>query len=340
MSRKAPRKKLFFSKTLEFLEHYLAEQALKSRNTVETYRDALTVFRRYVTDTLHLSIRSFGFEDCTHELLLSYMEFLNKSGNAETTCNNRLAAIRAYLWFVADGDISLQSIALTASHVPFLKVPKLTRELIAEDDLKALLEAPPNTRIGRRDQMILILLYDSAVRVSELLSLNVSSVNLDAEIPYLRIYGKGDKERIVAITDATASHIRNYLKIYHPAKDPEAPLIYTVIKGRKDRMSVGNVERIIKKYASQIRPEHPNLPERCYPHMVRRTRATNLYQDGTELELISRILGHSSTETTRIYAVPSVEMMRKAMETEKLSTNEKPLWPDDEAEMARICGLR
>lgn len=69
-------------------------------------------------------------------------------------------------------------------------------------------------------------------------------------------------------------------------------------------------------------------------------RATNLYQDGTELELISRILGHSSTETTRIYAVPSVEMMRKAMESGKMSTDEKPLWPDGEAEMARICGLR
>jgi hypothetical protein len=71
-----------------------------------------------------------------------------------------------------------------------------------------------------------------------------------------------------------------------------------------------------------------------------RTRATNLYQDGTELELISRILGHSSTETTRIYAVPSLEMMRKAMETGNMSTDEKPLWPDDEAEIARICGLR
>lgn len=59
-----------------------------------------------------------------------------------------------------------------------------------------------------------------------------------------------------------------------------------------------------------------------------------------QLELISRILGHSSTETTRIYAVPSVEMMRKAMESGKMSTDEKPLWPDDEAEMARICGLR
>ena len=97
------------------------------------------------------------------------MEFLNKNGNAETTCNNRLAAIRAYLWYVADDDISLQSVALTASHVPFLKVTKLTREVISEEDLKALLSAPPNTKIGRRDQMVLILLYDSSIRVSELL---------------------------------------------------------------------------------------------------------------------------------------------------------------------------
>ena len=114
-----------------------------------------------------------------------------------------------------------------------------------------------------------------------------------------------------------------------------------MIKGRKDRMSVGNVERIIKKYAFQIRSQqYPDFPEHCYPHMLRRTRATNLYQDGTELELVSRILGHSSTETTRIYAVPSIEMMRKAMETGSLSTDEKPLWPDNEEEMARICGLR
>lgn len=340
MNRKKSQKKLFFSKTLEFLEHYLPDQVLKSRNTVETYRDALTVFRRYVTDIRHLSIRSFGFEDCTHDFLLSYIEFLKQSGNAETTCNNRLAAIRAYLWYAADSDISLQTVALTVSRVPFLKVPKLTREVISEEALKALLTAPPHTKIGQRDQLILILLYDSAIRVSELLSLDVSSVNLNAEIPYLRIYGKGDKERIVAITEKTVRHLKNYLNLYHPTIIPDLPLIYTMIKGRKDRMSVGNVERIIKKYASQIRSQYPDFPEHCYPHMLRRTRATNLYQDGTELELVSRILGHSSTETTRIYAVPSIEMMRKAMETGSLSTDEKPLWPDNEEEMARICGLR
>ncbi len=340
MSRKKVEKILFFSKTLDFLEHYLPEQALKSRNTIETYRDALTVFRRYITDTMSLSLRTFSFEDCTHDFLLSYIEFLHKNGNSETTCNNRLAALRAYLWYAADCDIALQSVALTASRVPFLKVPKLTREIIPDDALKALLAAPPDTKIGRRDRMILILLYDSAIRVSELLSLNVSSVNLDANIPYLRIYGKGDKERIIAITDKTAGHLKNYLKVYHNMIVPDDPLIYTVIKGHKDRMSVGNVERIVKKYAAQISSEYPDLPEHCYPHMLRRTRATNLYQDGTELELVSRILGHSTTETTRIYAAPSVDMMRKVMESGNLKSDEKPLWSDDEAEMARICGLR
>ena len=139
-----------------------------------------------------------------------------------------MAAIRAYLWYAADDDISLQSVALTASHVPFLKVPKLTREVIQEDDLKALLSSPPNTKIGRRDQMILILLYDSAIRVSELLSLDLSSVMLDAEIPYLRIYGKGNKERIVAISDTTVDHIRNHLKAYHPTNVSNSPFIYRV----------------------------------------------------------------------------------------------------------------
>lgn len=340
MSRNKTEKKLFFSKTLDFLDRYLPAQAMKSTNTIETYRDALTVFRRYITDTLHLSIRSFGFESCTYDLLLDYLGFLNRNGNAATTCNNRLAAVRAYLWYAADGNISLQSVALAASHVPFLKTPKLTREIIEEKDLSALLSAPKNTKTGKRDRMLLILLYDSAIRVSELLALDVRSINLKAEIPYIRVYGKGDKERIVAITDITASHLKEYIKIYHPCDEADCPLIYTVIKGHKDRMSVGNVERIIKKYAEQIRPDHPNLPKSCYPHMVRRTRATNLYQDGTELELVSRILGHSSTETTRIYATPSVEMMRKAMETGRLATYEKQEWLDDEAEMARLCGLR
>lgn len=129
MSKNKQLQKLFFSKTLDFLDHYLPEQAKKSNNTIETYRDALTIFRRYISEMKHISIRSFCFDDCTHELLLSFMEFLQSSGSAPRTCNNRLAAIRAYLWYAADSDISIQPVALAASHVPFIRVPKLTRKL-------------------------------------------------------------------------------------------------------------------------------------------------------------------------------------------------------------------
>ena len=333
-------KSLFFSKTSEYLNVYLPKQAVKSDKTIKTYTDALTVFRRYLYEERSISIRSFRFEDCTRELLLDYLAYL-KIDHKATTCNNRMAAIKSYLWYVADGDISMQSIALMASKVPRIREPKVTREIIQEEDFNALLAAPPNTRIGVRDRTIMILLYDSAIRVSELLSLNVSSINFSSSPVYIRIHGKGDKERIVTITGKTVDHLRIYLKIYHSDKAEDMPLFYTVIKGRTGRMSPGNVGRIINKYAAAIREEHPELPVKIYPHMFRRTRACNLYQDGVELELVSRILGHSSTQTTRIYAAPSVEMMRKAMEhNDSVLPNETPLWPDDEAEIARLCGIR
>ena len=340
MKNKTDIQDLFFGGTSDFLNHYLPEQVQKSIHTIETYRDALTVFRRYVTEQKLLSLRKFRFDDCTHEFLLDYIAFLKDSGCAERTCNNRLAALRAYLWYVADRDISLQSIALTASKVPFLRVPKRIRETISEDALAALFAAPPNTKTGLRDRTMMILLYDSAIRVSELLELKVSSLNTQTSVPYIRVHGKGDKERIVSITDKTVAHLMAYLEKYHPEKNRNSLLFYTVIHGQAGVMSTGNVERILKKYADIIRPNHPELPGHVYPHMIRRFRATELYQNGVELELVSRILGHSSTETTRIYAVPSIEMMREAMETGNLAVPEEPLWPDNEEELARFCGLR
>ena len=103
-------------------------------------------------------------------------------------------------------------------------------------------------------------------------------------------------------------------------------------------MTERNVERIVKKYADMIREAHPNLPKTIYPHMFRRTRATGLYRDGVELEMVSRILGHSSTETTKRYAIPSVEMMKNAM---KIEDTEEPLWEQENIDIDNLlCGLR
>ena len=334
--------KLFFSKTHEFLDEYLLRQCSRSAHTVKAYRDALTVFRRYIGHK-GLSLKTFGFEDCSRDFLLGFLEYLQNKGYEKSSCNQRLAAIKSYMWYVADSDISLQQNALMVSRVPFLKEAEKERPVLSEECLRSLLSAPGGSKIGVRDTTIMILLYDSAIRLSELLGLKVSDVNLEKRTPYLRIHGKGDRERIVSISDKTAGHLRNYICKYHQADRCALTeyLFYTVIHGRAHAMSPGNVARIINKYAEIIRPDHPELPAKIHPHMFRRTRATELYQSDVELELVSRILGHASTQTTRIYAKPSLDMIKAAMDKSNPELNaEEQMWPDDEDEFARICGLR
>ena len=102
-----------------------------------------------------------------------------------------------------------------------------------------------------------------------------------------------------------------------------------------------DIESTTMVNADQIRPDCPGLPEQIHPHMFRRTRATGLYRSGVELEMISVILGHSSTQTTRIYATPSVEMIREAMSAATADCPEETAeWEADENELARLCGLR
>lgn len=341
MKQKKMDNTLFFSKTNDFLNLYLPEQIVQSRHTIKAYRDSLTVFRRYVTDQRKISLMKFTFADCTHDFILDFLAYMNASGLSEATCNNRLAALRVYLGYASDYDISLQSVALTASKVPFIREPEKMREIIKPEDFAALLSAPPATKMGTRNRTIMILMYDSAIKISELIDLSLSSLNLKGNTPYIKVHGKGDKERIVSITDKTIQHLNKYMKLYHENVDRNRPLFYTVINGNLSKMSAGNVLRMIKKYAKQIRPEHPDLPKKIHCHIFRGIRATNLYQSGVDIELVSRILGDSSTQVTRIYASPSMEMMKTAMNASTGSIpEEEPLWAENEDEIARLCGLR
>ena len=197
--------------------------------------------------------------------------------------------------------------------------------------------------MGLRDRTIMILLYDSAVRLAEILNLRVNDICLNEENPYIRVMGKGSKERVVAINVKTVKHVKQYIDVYRSRDNPDTHLLfYTIIKGRAGIMSEGNVERFIQQYADKARESCPDIPIQVYPHMLRRTRATNLYQNGVELALVSRILGHAFLDSTRVYAKPSLAMMREAMNSVEASQtrDEKPLWLGSEEDMAKMCGLR
>jgi integrase/recombinase XerD len=334
---------LFFSMTYEFLDIYMVKQLGRSPDTIESYRDALTLFRRYILNELNISISKFTFFQCKRNCVFGFLEYLKAQGNKPGTRNQRLAALKSYLWFAADKDVTLQSIALEVSRVPQSKNHVTEKYVLSENALNAIFSQPANTRMGLRDRTIMILLYDSAVRLAEILNLRVTDICLNDENPYIRVMGKGSKERVVAINVKTVKHVKQYLDVYRSRDNSDTNLLfYTVIKGRVGKMSEGNVERFLQQYADKARESCPDIPPRVYPHMLRRTRATNLYQNGVELALISRILGHAYLDTTRVYAKPSLGMMREAMDSIEApqTRDEKPLWVGNEEEMAKLCGLR
>src|SRR5699024_7175091 len=157
-------KKLFFSMTYDFLTVYIPQDSASSR-TVKTYRDGLTVFRRYVTEVKGFSIRTFTFSQCTFDFVLEYRNWLlDDQKRAKSTVNNRLAAIKSYMYYASAKDISLQQIQINIAAVPFLKVEKNIRPVIEDPDtVKDLLNAPPNTKTGCRDVMILSVLFKSCI---------------------------------------------------------------------------------------------------------------------------------------------------------------------------------
>ena len=340
-------KKLFFSMTLDFLNVYIPQDSPSSK-TVKTYRDGLTVFRRYVCEEKHLSIRRFRFDECTFDFVLDYRNWLlDDRKQARSTVNNRLAAIKSYVRYASARDVTLQQVFLSISEVPFLRIEKKILPIIEDTEtLKAFLDSPPNTRTGCRDTMILSVLFDTMIRADELIRISIGDLCMNAGIPYILIHGKGNKERTVSLSEKVIPLIKEYMKEFHrsSADIPDFPFIYTVSHGEVHRMSERNVERIVKKYADITRQKYPSLPDPVYPHMLRRTRGTGLYRDGVPIEAIAVAMGHANVQTTRDhYAFPSLEQKRAAMEkgTGVISIgNEEPEWPDDEDELARLCGLR
>ena len=334
---------LFFSKTQRFLSIYLTAQNNKSFHTVKSYRDSLTIFQRYIKNIEKMSIKTFMFSDCTRELLLRYIAYLREK-MAISSVNNKISAIKAYLWFSADEDIELQPMAIMASRIPSLKSPKVVKPILSPDVMKDFLSSSMfQTEKEKRDQVILILLYQTAARANELSLIRLKDVNLREKV--ILLHGKGDKERPVTFDECALSFLKNYINAFHKQSKPDDFLFYTKLKNNYYQMSVGNIERIVRKYSDILREKHSDLPKRIYPHMFRRTRATNLYQDGVELELVSRYLGHASTVTTRIYAQPSIEMLRDLMEkanplsdihVEKTDLLERLT----EEDVIKMCGLR
>lgn len=212
---------------------------------MESYRDSLTIFKNYLVGELGRTIADFQFSDCTKECIYNFHEYLLRTGSQPSTVNVRVAAIRSYLKYVADADISVQSVALAVSQITPCKKIQKEKEILSEQTLSAILAAPPGTKIGVRDRVMLVLLYDTAVRISEFLEICLCDIALDKPYPSIFITGKGNKERTVQLSEQSSSHLHEYIRVFHRASAKDAYLFFTTIKGVTGRMFPGNVQRII-----------------------------------------------------------------------------------------------
>ena len=207
---------LFFSRTSDFLDIFLVSQCNKSIKTSDSYRDALTVFKRYVI-CRGKNILTFRYTDCTYEFLLDYKEYLGRELHYEpSSINQRLAAIKAYMKYSYGCDPSLLQVYLSIDAVPFSSVPRVQREILSEEDVAFLLNQPPSSKKGLRDTLILSILFDAAIRLDELVQLTVGDIYRQNGCTYLLIHGKGNKERLVPVPKGSVPVLKRYLEIVRP----------------------------------------------------------------------------------------------------------------------------
>lgn len=211
------------------------------------------------------------------------------------TQNYFMIALRAFLRYLAKQDIE----SLTAEKIELGETEASPIKTLDEESLQRLLEAPNVLeKPGLRDRALLETLFSTGLRVSELASLNTSTVNLDRK--EFSIVGKGQKERVVFLSDSAVKWLDQYLRA---RKDSFKPLfirfqgkVETENEGEKMRLSPRSIERTVEKYVKGV-----GLSIKATPHTLRHSFATDLLINGADIRSVQEMLGHSNISTTQIY---------------------------------------
>ena len=328
---------VFWNMAKEYLHHHLPDVRKSSPNTVDAYRDSLNHYIDYLEQQKQCLRKNISFANFSRDYLKGYMDWmLNSKQLATKTCNLRMTAIRSLLEYASNEHSELMSSYLNTRSVKGVKTSAGPIEFFEPLQMKALLAAPDTSKkTERRNQMMLILMYDLATRVSELLDLKVSNLHLHSDVPYVMVYGKGRKYRNIPIMGKTRQHLDRYLKEFHSPPQVDSYLFYATTHEHRHRLSVDTMEAMLKRYA-RICSSKVKMPPKSRCHMIRKTRAMDLYQSGVPLTHIQQLLGHENLSTTSgFYAFATLDTLANSMGNDDMSPKK---WNDKET-LAKIYRL-
>jgi integrase/recombinase XerD len=297
-----------------FLTHHLAAQRNLSPNTIKAYRDVFTLLLRFCRDVRGIALERLSLAHIDASLVEAFLDHLaNDRHVSVSTLNHRLAALHAFFRYVQSEvpERLLQCQQVLA--IPLRRQPRPSVGYLSREYLAQLLAQPDlRTSEGRRDAVMLSVLYDTGARVQELIDLNAGDVRLDPP-SQVRLMGKGRKLRAVPLMDSTIELLRQYRRDNNLDRPEHAdkPLFQN---RQGTRLSRSGVRYLLQKYVIPVRRSHPDFTQRVSPHSLRHTKGMHLLQSGVPLEIIRDFLGHVDVKTTEIYARANLEMKRKALE--------------------------
>ena len=269
-----------------FLDALWMERGL-SENTLAAYRNDLVQINNWLSEKNEIDLLKVRRED-----LLDYLAIRSEQQRSPRSTARLLSSLRRfYIWCRREGLVEEDPTRL-------LSAPKLGRPLpdtLSEQDVEQLLAAPDiKTEMGIRDRAMLELLYATGLRVTELVNLTESQVNVRQGV--LRVTGKGQKERLVPMGEEAMEWLSRYIKEARPDLCKGVMVDALFLTRRRQGMTRQAFWHLIKRYAHQA-----DIRAKLSPHTLRHAFATHLLNHGADLRAVQMLLGHSNISTTQIY---------------------------------------
>ena len=328
-----------------FLNEYVPSQKTRSSQTLKSYQYALALYIGFLETEKGICTESLCggcFNRMTIEEWLQWL--MEQRGSSPETCNNRLASLRAFLKYLGSRDISLLYLSEEATRIPRKKEIRKKVKGISKKAVQALLSVPDlTTKVGRRDLALMIIIYSTAARIDEILSLKIEHLRLDAEKPNVTIIGKGSKIRTMYLLPKAVAHLKKYLKEFHgDTPNPEAYVFYSRNTGLQGKMSQTAVNKQLKKHARAAHEICNEVPRDIHAHQLRHAKASHWLEDGMNIVQISFMLGHEQLQTTMVYLDITIEQELKALATLE-DENDKKIskkWKNTKGGLAGFCGVK